>query len=308
MKGPPLHTLSGGGANFSLRIPGGDPGPGSASLGEPSERDFQRLRDLVREKGGIDLALYGESYLRRRLAILLRSKGCASLEEYVKLLSADPREMELFLNSFILRVTEFFRSPTTFEALEQRILPALYSQKREQLSHVVRAWSAGCSSGEEPYSLAIILRESLKREKDGFSVLIFASDIDQKSLVDARKGFFHPSKLKKVNQAWRDTYFRREGEGFVVSEEIRRMVVFRVHDLVDPLPYRNLDLILFRNVLIYLKPDVQRSLLESFFEILNPGGYLVLGRTEGGAGTVPSQYGIADIAERIYQRPLQESE
>ncbi|MDH7499663.1 MAG: protein-glutamate O-methyltransferase CheR [candidate division NC10 bacterium] len=277
-------------------------------MGELKEPGWQKLRDLVREKGGIDLALYGESYLRRRLAILLRSKGCATLEEYVGLLTADPQEVELFVNSFILRVTEFFRSPTTFEALEQRILPALFSQKRKQFSHVVRAWSAGCSSGEEPYSLAILMRESLKKEKEGFSILIFATDIDQKSLMAARKGAFHPSKLKKVNPAWRDTYFRRRGEEFLVSEEIRKMVVFRVHNLVDPLPYRNLDLILFRNVLIYLKPEVQRSLLESFFEILNPGGYLVLGRTEGGGGTVPSQYEIADLGERIYQRPLQGSE
>jgi chemotaxis methyl-accepting protein methylase len=187
-----------------------------------------------------------------------------------------------------------------------RVLPALFARKRQEFSHVMRCWSAGCSSGEEPYSLAIVIREALKKEEERFSILIFATDIDEKSVMEGRKGLFHPAKLKKVKQEWKERYFQREGEAFAVREEIRRMVVFRGHNLQDPPPFRGLDLILFRNVLIYLKSELQRALLESFFEILNPGGYLVLGRTEGGAGVVPPQYSLSDAAERIYQRPLGE--
>ena len=277
-------------------------------LPEGEEQAIQRLRDLVREKRGVDLAFYGEGYLRRKLSLQQKSRGCSTLDDFVRLLSGDPREIDLFLGSLIIRVTEFFRSPRTFEVLEHHILPILLAQKKKDYSHVIRCWSAGCSSGEEPYSLAILIRETLKREKERFSAMIFATDIDQQSLIAARKGVFGRQKLIKVRQDWKDLYFKKEGEEYAVVEEIRRMVIFRLHNLQDSPPFRNLDLILFRNVLIYLKPELQTRLLSSFFELLNPGGYLVLGRTEGGVGTVPPEYKLADSAERIYQRPLEEAD
>jgi two-component system, chemotaxis family, CheB/CheR fusion protein len=289
--------------DFQGKANEGSPG----SLPEREAQALQRLRDLVREKRGVDLSFYGESYLGRKLAVQQKSKSCPTLDDFIELLSADAREIDLFLGTLIVRVTEFFRSPRTFEVLEQRVLPALLAQKRKDLSHVVRCWSAGCSSGEEAYSLAILLREVLKREKDRFSALIFATDIDQQGLLAARRGLFDRAKLAKVKQEWRDSYFKKEGEGFVIGDEVRRMIIFRVHNLQDPPPFHNLDLILFRNVLIYLKPELQTRLLASFFEFLNPGGYLVLGRTEGGVGTMPPEYGVADPAERIYQRPLEGS-
>lgn len=259
---------------------------------------------MIWEKKGIDLGLYGDSYLRRRLSTRQKNKGCASLEEFLKVLSADPREIDLLAESFIVRVTEFFRSPRTFEVLEQRIIPSLMAQKRSEQSHVLRAWSAGCSSGEEAYSLAILIRDCLRKEKERFSALIFASDIDQSSLNVARRGFYEEQKLSKVKPERRILFFDQEEGGYRVREEVRRMVVFRHHNLQDPPPFRNLDLILFRNVLIYINPESQRYLLVSFFESLNPGGYLVLGRTEGGVGAVPTQFKVADPAERIYQRSL----
>ena len=286
------------------------PRPPLGSHSTPASEDMamQRLCDVVREKRGVDLALYSDSYLKRRLLLQLKSKGCASLEEFAKLLSSDVQEIDLFLESLIVRVTEFFRSPSTFEALEKRIFPALLARKRAEFSHVIRCWSAGCSSGEEPYSLGILIREALKKEKERFSALVFATDMDQKSLTMARRGVFERKRLMRVRQDWKDVYFEKEGEGYRVGEEIRRIVIYRTHNLQDPPPFRNLDLILFRNVLIYLKPDLQRSLLLKFLEILNPGGYLVLGRTEGGAGVVPPQYEVIEAAERIYRRPLSENE
>ena len=281
---------------------------GSPSTPASEDMAMQRLFDMVREKRGIDLTQYSDSYLKRRLALQLKSKGCASLDEFTKLLSRDVQEIDLFLESLIVRVTEFFRSPTTFEALEKRIFPALLVRKQAEFSHVIRCWSAGCSSGEEPYSLGILIRETLRQEKERYSALVFATDMDQKSLTIARRGVFERKRLMRVRQDWKDAYFEREGERYRVKEEIRRMVIFRAHNLQDPPPFRNLDLILFRNVLIYLKPDLQRSLLLKFLEILNPGGYLVLGRTEGGAGVVPPQYEVIEAAERIYRRPLSENE
>jgi chemotaxis methyl-accepting protein methylase len=299
-----------------LRSAGGAKGPSSSGSRRESEETLsgsedqalERLTDLVREKRGVDLTLYGESYLRRKLAVQQKNKGCASAHGFVKLLSENPGEIDLFLGSLIVRVTEFFRSPHTFEVLEQRILPALLAQKKRDLSHVVRCWSAGCCSGEEPYSLAILLREALRKQKERFSALIFATDVDQQSLMAARQGAFGRAKLLKVKQEWKDLYFRKEEEGYVVGEEIRKLVIFRYHNLQDPPPFRNLDLILFRNVLIYLKPELQTRLLVSFFDLLNPGGYLVLGKTEGGVGIMPPEYRVADPAERIYGRPLERAD
>ena len=275
---------------------------------EAEEQAIQRLRDLIREKRGVDITFYGENYLRRKLALQQKNKGCSTLDDFIRLLSVDSSEIDLFLGSLIIRVTEFFRSPRTFEVLQQSILPALLAQKKKDFSHVIRCWSAGCSSGEEPYSLAILIREILRREKERFSPLIFATDIDQQSLIAARRGVFGGPKLLKVKQEWKDLYFKREGEEYAVGDEIRRMVIFRLHNLQDPPPFHSLDLILFRNVLIYLKPELQTRLLISFYELLNPGGYLVLGRTEGGVGTMPPEYKVADSAERIYQRPLEGTE
>jgi chemotaxis methyl-accepting protein methylase len=279
------------------------PGGGSGSIDRESG-ELRKLQDLVRRKRGLDLDLYQEGYFRRRVEALVRSRGCSTVEEYAQLLEADPQELDRFVGGFLLKVTEFFRSPTTFEVLEKEILPQLISRKREEFSHVLRCWSAGCSSGEEPYSLAIVIREAWRRERQSLSALIFATDVDPMRLSEGRKGIYAAARLRKVKEEWRERYFRMEGDSFVVGEEIRRMVVFRLHNLQEPPPFRGLDLILFRNVLIYLRPELQRSVLEGFYQALNPGGYLVLGKTEVGAGLVPPLYELADAAERIYQRPV----
>ncbi len=271
----------------------------------PSLQDlaFRELRGRVLHAGGIDIGLYKDRCVLRRLGARLRAAGVADLAGYCRRLDADPGEMRRLVKALTVNVSEFFRNPGTFRALAREVLPALMGQKRAADGRSIRVWSAGCATGEEPYSLAITLSDYLGEALREFLVVIYATDVDEPSLAAARVGRYRAASLAHVPRHILRRHFETDGGGYRVRPAVRRQVHFRQHDLLAPPPFRRVDLTLCRNVLIYMARPFQERILEALYDALNPGGFLVLGKVEGLAGPARDRFEVVNLAERIYRKP-----
>lgn len=250
---------------------------------------YAAFRRTVLGLTGIDLDCYKGSQMERRLQAIMRRVGAVDLLHYSHLLSGDPGRVKEFRDFLTINVTEFFRNPDKFAELQQQILPELLRRSRH-----LRIWSAGCSTGAEPYSLAIILDEL----DPGGRHELLASDIDEEALKAARAGAYQERDLREVSPERRRKYFTRDGDLWVVRQELRARVRFQQQNLLsDPFP-REIDLILCRNVVIYFAEEAKEGLYRRFHQALKPGGILFVGGTEsllkarelGFAATAPFFY------------------
>jgi two-component system CheB/CheR fusion protein len=220
--------------------------------------------------------------------------------EYASLTERDPAEYDRLVGSLLIKVTEFFRDPRLWHHLRERVLPELIQDARRE-GRELRVWSAGCSSGEEAYSLAIIIAEAIRDEARPVPVRIFATDIDGTAIAFARRGTYPPGALGNVAALLRDRYLVRAGSGFQVVKRLRSQIIFGQHDLGARVPFPRIDLLLCRNVLIYFTPPLQRVTLETFAFSLRPEGRLVLGPSETVA-VLPESYAEDHARLRIYRR------
>jgi two-component system, chemotaxis family, CheB/CheR fusion protein len=262
-------------------------------------RELAQLLDRVRERSGIDFSTYKPATIVRRLRGRMGATGSVSIAAYGKMLDADAEEYAKLVNSLLIKVTEFFRDPKVFDHLRAQTLPALIDDARAQ-GRPLRLWSAGCSTGEEAYSLAITLAEAMRDDAPPLDVRIFATDIDSAAIAFARRGLYPPAALQNVPEEIQERYFTKSDGGFEVAKTLRSLMVFGEHDLGSRSPFPRIDLILCRNVLIYFNPSMQRVALETFGLSLREGGRLVLGPSETVAA-MPGPY-VPDHARlRIYR-------
>lgn len=264
---------------------------------------FDGLRTLVLEAGGIDLNLYKDKCVLRRITVRQRSCGAPTLRAYLKLVSKDPAERGRLVKALTIHVSQFFRNPSTFRAIQESVLPNLLAAKQAGGGRSLRFWSVGCANGEEPYSLAILLLEVGARAVRQYSTAIYATDIDPDSLNQAKEAHYAVRSLAQIPNRWRQRYFIRDGDRYRTASEVRSLVFFKSHNILDPLPFRRIDLVTCRNVLIYMTEPLQERVLLSIHEALNPGGFLVLGKVEGLAGAARDLLEPVDVAERIYRKP-----
>ena len=236
---------------------------------QQEEAAYMLLRQRVLEATGIDISAYKRQQMERRLKALLDRSRVSSYYAYAKLIEGDPEKARELWDFITINVSEFFRNPDRFVELEAKIIPLLHKGKP------LRVWSAGCSNGAEPYSLAMILDEAVE---NGYSII--ATDIDRKTLARAREGLYDPSDLKNVSPSRMMKYFEaREGK-FAVVENIRKHVKFMYHDLLSDPFMTDLDLIVCRNVIIYFTEEAKENVFRGFARALKPGGVLFLGETE----------------------------
>lgn len=247
---------------------------------EQRDPGFDLLVRYLHKARGLDLNQYKANYLRRRIGVRMRARGCHDYQSYLQVLRLEPGEFFRLINDLTINVTEFFRDDDVFEGLRKEVIPTLIREREEMGMLSLRAWSAGCATGEEPYSLAILLHEALSRRGglDAWNVRVLATDLDDAALAKARQGRYENVKLLQ-GMALQD-YFAREEEAYLVRDEISRMVKFMRHDIATRPPLRHFDLILCRNVLIYFEKAKQRKIMENFCEVLRKGGMLVLGKSE----------------------------
>lgn len=268
--------------------------------GRDPERDpaLTALMAQIADARGFGCAAYKESCLRRRLAVRMRARGVHSFEEYARILREDDGEYERLLDALTINVTKFYRNRETWEALAGRYLPDLWRDRRG----AVRCWSAGCASGEEPYTVGILLLEQARRS--GISAAgarIDATDVDRASLARAEAGRYRAPAFDEMPPELTSRYFTGRDER-TVGDAVRRLVRFRHHDLLrEPPPEPPYDLILCRNVVIYFDRPTQERLFLGFAEALDPQGVLVLGKVETLFGDARRRLRLDDTRERIYR-------
>ena len=245
----------------------------------------------------INYKAYKEKYFLRRLHVRMRRTGSLTYRDYSVILRKDDSELPKLITNLSINVTKFFRDTDLYDVLEKDILPKLYETRDKS----VKIWSAGCAIGAEPYSIAILVSHLFKQT--GINKTdILATDINSDFLVDARKGEFHRVLLQDMKPIFTQSYFKFMGDNkYEISPKIIKNVSFQVHDLRESPPAKNFDLILCRNVLIYFSRSQSEKLFKDFYDVLNPGGYLVLGKCELIPPPVRSQFKTIHSRTRVYQ-------
>ncbi len=264
------------------------------------ENELNKIFVLLRAQTGHDFSLYKPNTLIRRIERRRALHQIERLEDYSRFLQQNPLEVEALFRDVLIGVTNFMRDPQAFEKLDEQIETRLLAGK--QPGDKVRVWTAGCSTGEEAYSIAMLLHERTQVQKQDYAVQIFATDIDSRAIATARAGLYSTSIVADLSQEQLAKFFTVEpGGGYRVRRVIRDMITFSEQDVIRDPSFSQLDLISCRNLLIYLRGELQQKLMQLFHYALNPGGLLFLGSAEG-VGEHENLFAVIDAKSRLFQR------
>ena len=244
----------------------------------PVKNQMQKIFALIRSATGHDFSHYKPSTIARRIERRLAIHQIKTLADYILYLQTNPAEIDVLFKNLVIGVTSFFRDTEAYNVLEQKALPRLLSAKAPDTP--IRVWVAGCSTGEEAYSLGMILCEAMDKVKKHFDVKIFATDIDETALDTARKGIYPESIGADVSRERLNQFFIKEQGGFKIKKQIRDMVIFSLQSVVKDPPFSRLDLVSCRNLMIYMDSVLQKKIIPLFHYTLNPDGILLLGTSE----------------------------
>ncbi len=239
---------------------------------------LQKILTQVRARTARDFSRYKRSTIMRRLQRRMQLNHIEKLEDYLGLLRERPEEVQALSDDFLITVTSFFRDTEVFHKLEQHVIPELFKEKGSRDS--VRVWSVGCATGEEAYSLAILLLEEAARHEAPPTIQVFASDLHEHSLQKARDGIYPGDIETDISPERLRRFFVKEDSSFRVRKEVRETVIFTPHNLMSDPPFSKVDLIACRNVMIYLQREIQKDIIDLFHYSLNTGAYLLLGTSE----------------------------
>ena len=265
------------------------------------ENAIKKIFVLLRTQTGHDFSQYKPSTIHRRIERRMAVHQVETMDSYVKYLQQTPTEVEALFRDLLIGVTNFFRDPEAFTALEREVIPLLFAGK--QKAGVVRIWSPGCSTGEEAYSLAILLVEHMEAIKRSCAVQIFATDIDSRAIATARIGLYPASIAADLTPERLARFFALEpgGNAYRIHKGVRDMLVFSEQNVIKHPPFSKLDLISCRNLLIYMGGDLQKKLIPLFHYALNPGRFLFLGTSET-VGEFIDLFGVVDRKSKLYRR------
>ena len=280
---------------------GPEPQPLEPGAG-PAAGTLEQIASLLRARTGHDFSLYKKSTQQRRVERRMALHQITSPASYLRFLQENAQEQELLFNELLIGVTNFFRDPAAWDTLRDRIIPEFL--ERRPGGGAFRAWSVGCSTGEEAFSLAMVFKEVLERirPKASYSLQVFATDLHQAAVDQARQGIYPSNIAVDVSPDRLHRYFVEEEDGRLrLSKEIREMVILATQDVIRDPPFTRIDLIVCRNLLIYLEPEMQRRLLPLLHHSLNPGGVLFLGNSET-IGGLSDLFSPLDVKHRIYRR------
>jgi len=266
-----------------------------------NNQGFLALQKKIFKERGLDLSQYREKYVKRRIDVRMRETGAQTYLQYMIVLKRDPSEYDRLLDVLTINVTRFFRDGGTFKVIQDDVLRKIISVKQKKNKKIIRVWSAGCATGEEPYSIGILFNEILGSKIDCFFISIYATDSDANSLEKARAAEYVNNSAPEVEENILRRYFRYDGK-YKLKEEIKQMVKFKHHDLISDEPLTHMDIILCRNVIIYFSRELQQKLFKKFYEGLNKEGYLILGKTESLRGESARMFQLVNMSERIYQK------
>ncbi len=264
-----------------------------------------KIIKLLHEKRGFDFSGYRGAMIERRLQKRIYATKSENKDEYYNYLLQNPDEFDLLIDVFTINVSRFFRDAPTFEYLSKIIIPDLFLSKENSL----RIWSAGCSFGEEPYSVAILLNEFLKKEKFKKDIHIFATDLDKKALAKASIGTYNFDSIKDTKYGILKDYFTPDGNQFTIDPEIKKRIQFSFFNLLDKNHlsppesiFGGFDLVLCRNVLIYFEPEYQKEIFIKLHKSIKMNGYLILGEAEVPNQEIISKFRRETNCSKIYRK------
>ena len=266
-----------------------------------SENTLKKIFILLRTQTGHDFSQYKPSTIQRRIERRMAVHQIVDMDSYVKFIQQAPQEVDALFRDMLISVTSFFRDPEAFQALQEQVIPRLFADRRANDN--IRIWVPGCSTGEEAYSLAILLAEYQETLQENFNVLVFATDIDSQAIATARAGVFPASIASDLTSERLARFFSSESgdSTFRIHKRIRDMLVFSEQNVIKDPPFSKLDLISCRNLLIYMGGELQKKLIPLFHYALNPGGFLFLGTSET-VGEFQDLFSTLDRKSKLYQR------
>src|ERR1700683_5366854 len=266
--------------------------------------DLNALFGLLREATGVDFTNYKHTTLHRRIRRRMAVRKVEKLKDYLRFIGKKPEELDELYRDLLIHVTGFFREPEALVALRKHVYPKFFEGRKAD--NPIRVWVAGCSTGEEAYSIAITLLEymwvhSRNISQAATAIQIFATDISDTALDRARAGVYSEAAVSEISAERLKRFFIRSDGGFQINKSVRDMCIFAKQNLVKDPPFSNLDLVSCRNLLIYLGPVLQRRVIPSLHYALKPGGYLMLGASEN-LGGFAEHFGLVDKKDKIYQK------
>ncbi|MCX7927062.1 MAG: protein-glutamate O-methyltransferase CheR [Candidatus Omnitrophica bacterium] len=265
------------------------------------QEELIRILRFISEQKSIDLCSYRQNFCFRHIRSRMQETGCLTASDYIRYIKENKEELDHFIDSLSINVTHFFRDKEVFEAFAKNALVELI-QKKDSVADrgVIRVWSAACATGQEPYSLAILLTEALQK-KPNFLIKILATDVDNDALEAAQKGFYEERDFREMDKKLLEKYFEPVYNGkYSVHPQIRNLVKFERHNLITDPPFKHMDIIFCRNVMIYFSRQQQDELIKKFYEGLNSGGFLVLAKVE--MVWNKDLFKIYDLNNKIYQK------
>lgn len=271
---------------------------------EINQSDFVRLLTFVQNNYGIDLSKK-KQLMQSRLQTTLHSHGFSNFTQYVDhiIKTKNNADIENLLNKLTTNYTYFLREQEHFDFFKNTILPYLVSKKRNKSLNI---WSAGCSSGEEPYTISMYIKDFLGPKAASWDTRVLATDISTNVLSAAMKGEYDMESLRNLPESWKKRFFHKSPsnpEQVIVSDELKKNVIFRPFNLMDPIRFRSkFDVIFCRNVMIYFNQETKDALINRFYDATNPGGYLLIGHSEG-VNRATSRYSY--IMPATYRKPLE---
>jgi chemotaxis protein methyltransferase CheR len=274
-----------------------------ATNAQIADADLNEIRTMIEQRSAVHLDESRERFLMTRVREYMEEKSLSSGSELLGHIRGSAAEYDAFLECLLTQETSFFRYPAVYEALGKRILPEIQERKFWQNPRTLRIWSAGCSTGEEPYSIAITLCESLKF-LEAWEIEILATDISRRALRHAEKGAYSKRSLQELSLREIETYFTAAKHGFVVRPRVRRMISFAQMNLAEPMYVGKMDCISCMNVLMYFTEQRRLEILRGFYEALEPGGYFLLGHSETLTHT-PLKFEPVTLGDcRLYRKPI----
>ncbi|MFC4871973.1 CheR family methyltransferase [Negadavirga shengliensis] len=265
---------------------------------DSNETLLKELLDLINEHTPLDFSNYKRATIVRRITRRMNQKSVGLLSDFIQFLKNNPGEIDTLAKEFMISVTEFFRDSGAFNLLKEKVIPEILANKEN--NSPIKIWVVGCATGQEAYSIAILVYECLEEMKKSMEVKIFASDIDKEALAIASKGSYPESVANEISEERLSKFFYREGDRYNIKEAIRNMLIIAEHDITKHPPYYKLDLISCRNLLIYLNPDLQKKILATLHYCLNPEGFLFLGPSES-LGDLKMKFFEVDKKWKIYK-------
>ncbi|WP_322057351.1 CheR family methyltransferase [Paraburkholderia sp. J63] len=282
-----------------IRLPDREPDEREQTLAnEAAERALREIMVILRTRTAHDFRHYKRATIMRRIERRLQVNGITDLQAYRDYLHLHPDETQALLQDMLISVTNFLRDKESFEVLERDVLPAIFEGRSEE--DRIRVWSVGCATGEEAYSLAMLLQERSLKAPEGASFQIFATDIDERAITFARTGLYSDTILNDVAPGRVRQFFSRDAAHYRIKKELREHMLFAHHNVLSDPPFSRLDLICCRNLLIYLDREAQIEILKMFHFALRPGGILFLGNSES-ADSVSALFSVVDKRSRIYR-------